>query len=62
MSTSEDRLLSLKQVLGSYLPIGKTSLFALFKNGKLEAVKIGSRTYIKHSVIQSYIASLEPAR
>ena len=58
MSTTDDRLLTLKQVLAEYLPIGKTSLFALFKNGKLQAVKLGSRTYVKHSVVQSYIASL----
>ena len=57
-----DRLLSLKQVLGSYLPFSKTKLFALLKNGSLPAVKLGRRTYIKHSVVQAYIASLEAAR
>lgn len=62
MDIKEDRLLSLKHVLAEYLPIGKTSLFSLLKNGKLQAVKLGSRTYVKHSAIQSYIASLQPAR
>jgi excisionase family DNA binding protein len=58
----EDRLISLKQVLGSYLPVSKTKLFALLKDGSLPAVKLGRRTYIRHSVLQSYIASLDAAR
>ena len=58
---NEDRLLSLKQVLG-YLPVGKTKLFSLLKDGRLQGVKLGSRTYVKHSVVQAYIAALEPAR
>ena len=57
----EDRLLSLRIVLGDYLPIGKTTLFALIKNDKLKVIKLGRRTFIRHSTVQAYIDSLENA-
>lgn len=59
---NEDRLVSLKQILGGYLPISKTTLFALLKSGQLQATKLGRRTFVRHSVLQAYINSLEAAR
>jgi excisionase family DNA binding protein len=61
MKLCEDRLLSLKTVLGDYLPVGKTTLFALIKNDKLKVIKLGRRTFIRHSTVQAYIDSLENA-
>lgn len=58
---SDDRLLSLKQVASEYLPVGKTTLFTLIKSGALQTIKLGRRTFVRHSVVQAYINSLEAA-
>lgn len=38
--------------------IGRTTLYALIKEGKLEAVKLGSRTLVLDSSIRALLASL----
>lgn len=43
------------------LGISRTRLFSEIKTGRIEAVKIGKRTMIKHSELERYVAELEPA-
>jgi excisionase family DNA binding protein len=42
--------------------IGRTTIFALIRDGSLPAVKLGSRTLIRAADLDAFIASLPPAR
>ncbi len=41
------------------LSLGKTSVYALLKEGKLERVKFGRRTLVKTSSIYQFVEDLE---
>ena len=41
------------------LNLGRTSIYSLIKEGRLEAIKLGSRTLIKTSSIYSLIEAAE---
>jgi excisionase family DNA binding protein len=42
--------------------IGRTTIFALIRDGSLPAVKLGSRTLIRAADLEAFVASLPPAR
>lgn len=41
--------------------LGRTSVFALMKDGSLERVKIGSRTFVTAESLRNYVVSLARA-
>lgn len=43
------------------LGISRTRLFGEIKAGRIAAVKIGSRTMLKHAELERYVATLEDA-
>jgi excisionase family DNA binding protein len=47
-------LYSIRDTMGA-LSIGRTSVYNLIKTGRLEAVKLGSRTLIKVSSINALV-------
>ena len=47
-------LYSIRDTMGT-LSIGRTSVYNLIKTGRLEAVKLGSRTLIKVSSIHALV-------
>ena len=40
--------------------LGRSTIYRLFENGKLQRLKAGSRTLIKVSDLEAYIESLTP--
>jgi excisionase family DNA binding protein len=42
--------------------IGRTTIFGLIRDGRLPAVKLGSRTLIRVADLETLLASLPPAR
>jgi excisionase family DNA binding protein len=42
------------------LSLGRTSIYALIKEGRLEAVKLGRRTLVKTASIRALIGEGEP--
>jgi excisionase family DNA binding protein len=42
--------------------IGRTSLYGLIRDGKLDARKLGSRTLIPSSALERLLGELPPAR
>jgi excisionase family DNA binding protein len=44
------------------LSLGRTSIYALIKQGRLETVKLGSRTLVKTSSIMALIGASEVAK
>lgn len=59
MAVVEEKLISIQQVLKEYIPISKPKLYQLINDGKLKAVKLDRRTFVKLSEIARYITSLE---
>jgi excisionase family DNA binding protein len=44
------------------LIVGRTSIYALIKSGRLDTVKLGRRTLVKVSSIRALIGETEPAQ
>ena len=38
--------------------IGRTTLYNLVKNGQLQIVKIGARTFVTHDSLENYVRAL----
>jgi len=56
-----DQLLTTQDALKA-LRIGRTNFYARLKAGDLDAVKIGRRTYVRQSAIQTFVQALKPYR
>lgn len=42
----------------SRVPVGRSTLYELIKDGKIKVVKIGRRTYIADDELKRYVATL----
>ncbi|MEZ0170759.1 helix-turn-helix domain-containing protein [Microvirga sp. TS319] len=47
-------LLSVDEVMAA-TGLGRTTIFSLFKSGKLKAVKIGARTFVRPEDLRTFI-------
>ena len=55
-----DRLYSVPQIRAMLGGLGRTSVFKLFKNGRLERWKIGRNTYTTPESMTRFVDSLTP--
>lgn len=57
VTSSERQAHTVPSVVANY-GIGRTTIYKLIKEGKLEAVKLGSRTLILDSSVRTLLANL----
>lgn len=60
MATTERPVLLVDEVL-AILPIDKSTLYRLFKAGKMTPLKLGGRTVVRRADLDAFLASLPVA-